>query len=85
MLLNPSDFSLAQSGEKVLRRLSGKLHELDRVRHLAAANGAERQRLWAREDGLVELVSKLTQRFTAPSTRSRQRTPSALGCEGEFR
>ena len=26
MLLNPSDFSLAQSGEKVLRRLSGKLH-----------------------------------------------------------
>src|SRR3979409_1772083 len=25
MLLNPSDFSLAQSGEKVLRRLSGKL------------------------------------------------------------
>ena len=26
MLLNPSDFSLAQSGEKVLRRLSGTLH-----------------------------------------------------------
>jgi glutamate---cysteine ligase / carboxylate-amine ligase len=59
--------------------------ELDRVSRLAAANGAERQRRWAREDGLVQLVSKLTQRFAAPSTRSRQRTPPAPGREGELR
>jgi glutamate---cysteine ligase / carboxylate-amine ligase len=59
--------------------------ELDRVTRLTAANGAERQRLWAHEDGLVELVSKLTQRFAAASMRLRQRTQPAPACEGEFR
>jgi glutamate---cysteine ligase / carboxylate-amine ligase len=49
--------------------------ELDRVRRLATANGAERQRLWAREDGLVQLVSKITQRFAAPSSRLRAEAP----------
>jgi glutamate---cysteine ligase / carboxylate-amine ligase len=51
--------------------------ELDRVSRLVAANGADRQRLWGRQEGLVQLVSKLTQRFAAPSIRSRQRTPTA--------
>ena len=60
------------------------LVELDRVGRLAAANGAERQRLWARQDGLVQLVSTLTQRFAAPSARSRQRSPPTPGCEGEL-
>jgi glutamate---cysteine ligase / carboxylate-amine ligase len=58
--------------------------ELDRVRRLAAANGAERQRLWAREEGLVQLVSKITQRFSAPSMRLRHAPPSAPAREGEF-
>ncbi len=58
--------------------------ELDRVSRLAGANGAERQRVWASEDGLVQLVSKLTQRFAAPSTRSRQRTPPVPRCEGKL-
>ncbi len=39
--------------------------ELDRVKRLAARNGAERQRLWARDGGLLELVSTLTERFAA--------------------
>jgi glutamate---cysteine ligase / carboxylate-amine ligase len=59
--------------------------ELDRVRRLASSNGAQLQRRWAREDGLVQLVSKVTQRFAAPSTRSQQRPPSAPACEREFR
>ncbi len=40
--------------------------ELDRVARLAQSNGAERQRLWARRDGLAELMSILTQRFARP-------------------
>lgn len=59
------------------------LVELERVGRLAAANGAERQRLWAREDGLVELVSKITQRFAASSRRFRRTPPSAPTGEGE--
>lgn len=40
--------------------------ELDRIRRLAAANGADRQRLWAGEFGLVESVSRLTEGFATP-------------------
>ena len=43
--------------------------ELDRIQTLARANGADRQRAWAREQGLVELVSELRQQFAAPSGR----------------
>ena len=40
--------------------------ELDQIRRLAAANGADRQRAQAREAGLVDLVTTLAQRFTTP-------------------
>jgi len=39
--------------------------ELDRVSRLMHANGAERQRAWAREHGVPALTSMLTQRYTA--------------------
>jgi glutamate---cysteine ligase / carboxylate-amine ligase len=39
--------------------------ELEQIARLAAANGADRQRAWAREDGLVGLVETLSRRFTA--------------------
>ncbi|HEY2771634.1 MAG TPA: hypothetical protein VGI87_13755, partial [Solirubrobacteraceae bacterium] len=45
--------------------------ELDRVARLAQSNGAERQRAWARQDGLVELMTTLTERFARPTERSR--------------
>jgi glutamate---cysteine ligase / carboxylate-amine ligase len=51
--------------------------ELDRVRRLVAANGADRQRAWAQADGLVGLVSKLTERFAPPSLKVRGITPIA--------
>lgn len=40
--------------------------ELEQVRRLMAANGADRQRVWARRDGLAGLVGNLIRRFTAP-------------------
>ncbi len=40
--------------------------ELEQVRRLMAANGADRQRVWARRDGPTGLVRNLTRRFTAP-------------------
>jgi carboxylate-amine ligase len=40
--------------------------ELDQIRRLAAANGADRQRAQARETGPVDLVTTLCQRFTPP-------------------
>jgi carboxylate-amine ligase len=43
--------------------------ELDRVGRLLAANGADRQRAWARADGMVGVVSRLRERF-APSSRN---------------
>lgn len=59
--------------------------ELDHVRGLAAASGADRQRVWASEAGLVELVSRLSERFAAPSSgcggHSRRREPM----KGRFR
>lgn len=62
--------------EKLLERCHAQADavssvELDRVARLAHSNGAERQRLWARQDGLVELMSILTQRFAGPTGRSR--------------
>lgn len=51
--------------------------ELDRVKRLAARNGAERQRRWARDGGLLELMSTLTERFAADGGRSlRGRVPT---------
>jgi len=43
--------------------------ELDRIMRLVAANGADRQRSWARNGGIAEVASMLTQRFGAPSGR----------------
>jgi carboxylate-amine ligase len=40
--------------------------ELDQIRRLAAANGADRQRAQGRKAGLVDLVTTLAQRFTTP-------------------
>jgi carboxylate-amine ligase len=62
--------------EKLLERCHAQADavssvELDRVARLAHSNGAERQRLWARQDGLVQLMSILTQRFAGPTDRSR--------------
>jgi glutamate---cysteine ligase / carboxylate-amine ligase len=37
--------------------------ELDRVNRLLLANGADRQRSWVREDGMVALPARLTRRF----------------------
>jgi carboxylate-amine ligase len=45
--------------------------ELEQVGRLAAANGADRQRAWAREDGLLGLVATLSRRFTAPEPNDR--------------
>lgn len=46
--------------------------ELERVRRLAAANGAERQRQWAHDYGLIELVSRAARGLaTSNATRGR--------------
>jgi glutamate---cysteine ligase / carboxylate-amine ligase len=49
--------------------------ELERVRRLTAENGAERQRQWARDYGLIELVSRAA-RGLATSTAKRGRRSS---------
>lgn len=59
--------------------------ELERVRRLAAANGADRQRAWAREAGLPELLSTLTQRFAARAGGSGARTRTPPAYEGAVR
>jgi carboxylate-amine ligase len=41
--------------------------ELEQIGRLASANGADLQRAWAREDGLLSLVATLSRRFTAPA------------------
>jgi glutamate---cysteine ligase / carboxylate-amine ligase len=51
--------------------------ELDRVRRLMVANGADRQRAWAHDDGLVGLVVKLTERFAPLRPKVRGITPIA--------
>ena len=57
--------------------------ELDRIHALAAANGADRQRAWAREVGLVDLVSMLTERFASPLRPPGQTDPEfRLATEG---
>ena len=50
---------------------------LDGIGRLARSNGADRQRVWAREDGLAGLVSTLTRRFVPPPARSSRGGPSA--------
>jgi carboxylate-amine ligase len=45
--------------------------ELEQVGRLAAANGADLQRAWAREDGLLGLVATLSRRFTASEPNDR--------------
>ena len=45
--------------------------ELEQVGRLAAANGADLQRAWAREAGLLGLVATLSRRFTAPEPNGR--------------
>jgi carboxylate-amine ligase len=37
--------------------------DLERVNRLVVANGADRQRAWVREHGMLALASKLTRRF----------------------
>jgi carboxylate-amine ligase len=45
--------------------------ELEQIGRLAARNGADLQRAWAREDGLLGLVATLSRRFTAPEPNDR--------------
>jgi glutamate---cysteine ligase / carboxylate-amine ligase len=45
--------------------------ELVQIGRLAAANGADLQRAWAREAGLPGLVATLSRRFTAPEPNDR--------------
>jgi gamma-glutamyl:cysteine ligase YbdK (ATP-grasp superfamily) len=47
--------------------------ELEQIGWLAAANGADLQRAWAREEGLLGLVATLSRRFTAPEPNDRGR------------
>jgi glutamate---cysteine ligase / carboxylate-amine ligase len=44
-------------------RALGCSAELERVQRLAVANGADRQRAWARSGGVVSVVPKLIERF----------------------
>jgi glutamate---cysteine ligase / carboxylate-amine ligase len=59
--------------------------ELYRIAQLVLGNGAERQRVWAREDGLATLVSTLTQCYAPSSGRSRQAALSLQPYEGPLR
>jgi glutamate---cysteine ligase / carboxylate-amine ligase len=45
--------------------------QLEQIARLAAANGADLQRAWAREAGLPGLVATLSRRFTAPEQDDR--------------
>jgi carboxylate-amine ligase len=47
--------------------------ELEQIGRLAASNGADLQRAWAREAGLLGLVATLSRRFTAPEPNDRVR------------
>lgn len=49
--------------------------ELDQIRRLATANGADRQRAWVRVGGLVEQVQTLSELFPVPTGRSGQAAP----------
>jgi glutamate---cysteine ligase / carboxylate-amine ligase len=49
----------------------GCSEELEQIGRLAAANGADLQRAWAREAGLPGLVATLSRRFTAPALKHR--------------
>ncbi len=54
--------------------------ELERVRRLMAVNGAERQRRWARDYGLIELVSRAAHGL-ATANRRRWREAAAVACD----
>ena len=45
--------------------------ELEQIGRLATASGADLQRAWAREDGLLGVVATLSRRFTAPEPNDR--------------
>jgi glutamate---cysteine ligase / carboxylate-amine ligase len=59
--------------------------ELEQVRRLATANGADLQRAWAREEGLLGLVATLSRRFTAPEPDSWRATATRLTPDGRAR
>ncbi|HYB26083.1 MAG TPA: YbdK family carboxylate-amine ligase [Solirubrobacteraceae bacterium] len=50
--------------------------ELDRIGRLMHANGAERQRVWAKDHGLAGVVSMLTQCFASSNRTSTAGRPS---------
>jgi carboxylate-amine ligase len=52
--------------------------ELEQIGRLAASNGADRQRAWAREDGLLGLLATLSRRFTAPEQNDRGKPDCAF-------
>jgi glutamate---cysteine ligase / carboxylate-amine ligase len=62
----------------------GCSRELEQVRQLAARNGADRQRAWAGETGLVGLVATLSGRFATPSGYCGNPAPPRQPCEGAF-
>jgi carboxylate-amine ligase len=53
--------------------------ELDGIKDLTAANGANRQREYAREAGLAEVISTLTERFVSPGGAGRAAVPAHGG------
>ena len=59
--------------------------ELDGVDRLVLANGAARQRRWARKYGLAALPSTLTQRYATSTSGLRQNSPPVLAYEGALR
>jgi carboxylate-amine ligase len=59
--------------------------ELGQIGRLAAANGADRQRAWAREEGLLGLVATLSRRFTASKPHSCRATAARLTPDGRAR
>ena len=59
--------------------------ELDQVRRLATANGADRQRAWVRVGGRIELVQTLSELFPVPTGRPRQAAPTLPANDGALR
>ena len=61
------------------------LVELDRLARLMLANGADRQRSWAREHGLAAVVPSLIKRYATPKVRPRRTAQPVQRYEGAFR
>jgi glutamate---cysteine ligase / carboxylate-amine ligase len=59
--------------------------ELEQIGRLAAANGADLQRDWARQAGLPGLVATLARRFTAPEPHSWRATAAQLAPDDRAR